>query len=100
MWPGASLQSRLAKQAHYDQRETGLPSAALGNDHHVCSLFARLPRYRPSASGTTRQESEVESAQTGIGWQCEGTDLIAEQRTLNPRVYYPNRPPTPRGTTS
>jgi hypothetical protein len=31
----------------------------------VCSLFARLPRYGPSAPGTTRQESRLKSAQAG-----------------------------------
>jgi hypothetical protein len=31
----------------------------------VCSLFARLPRYGPSAPGTTRQGSEAKSARTG-----------------------------------
>jgi len=30
----------------------------------VCSVFARLPRYHPSAPGTIRQRSEVKSART------------------------------------
>jgi hypothetical protein len=37
----------------------------------VCSLLARLPRYRPSATGTSRQRSEMKSAQTGTIWQRE-----------------------------
>jgi hypothetical protein len=32
---------------------------------HVCSLFARLPRYQLSAPGTNRQGFELKSAQTG-----------------------------------
>jgi hypothetical protein len=32
----------------------------------VCSVFARLPRYRPSLPGTNRQVSGLKSAQTGI----------------------------------
>jgi len=31
----------------------------------VRSVFARLPRYHPSAPGTGRQRIEVKSAQTG-----------------------------------
>jgi len=31
----------------------------------VCSLFARLPRYRPSLPGTNRQGFELKSAQSG-----------------------------------
>jgi hypothetical protein len=40
-------------------------------DAHVCSLFARMPRYHPSAPGTGRQRIEVKSARNG---------------SLNPRV--------------
>ncbi len=31
----------------------------------VCSLFARLPRYRPSLPGTARQGFELKSARDG-----------------------------------
>src|SRR5258708_13966437 len=66
-------------------------------------LFARCllvcpgtTRQRPAPRGRNSRQSPHGTAQTGI----ESTYLIAEQRDLNPRVCYPNRPPTPRGTTS
>jgi hypothetical protein len=34
----------------------------------VCSVFARMPRYHLSALGTTRQEYEAKSAQSGTNW--------------------------------
>jgi hypothetical protein len=37
----------------------------------VGSVFARLPRYHPSATGTTRQETETKSEQNGIDWHRE-----------------------------
>jgi len=50
---------------------TGNPSVTGGVNQteiirrRVCSLFARLPRYHPSAPGTTRHEFETKSARNG-----------------------------------
>ncbi len=40
-----------------------LPGGPAG--HHVCSMFARMSRYGPVASGTTRQEILRVAAQPG-----------------------------------
>jgi hypothetical protein len=64
-----------------------LPWAQPHDDHRVCSVFARLP-------GTRRQDLTSIDTETAVAVHnpalrgTESTDLIPEQRTLNPRVRH------------